>query len=768
MAPQLPNRWLSATASLIVYIFIVAELALGAGASRVPQELMEKARREGGVRVIVQLAVDAAGGSPHDNETLRAWRRGNIAEAQNSLRDGLRGLAHRVHHQFRDVPSIALELDSAGLQTLDSLQGLVSQVFEDKLERSFLAESAPLVQANPTWAGVSYDGSGTVVAILDTGVDKNHPFLGNVVAEACFSSNVASYPATSLCPGGATSSFAAGSALPCSLAGCYHGTHVAGIATGDGQNGAVAGFSGVAKGASVMAVQVFSRFDNASLCGSTVPCVLAFTSDIMAGLQRVYDLRSVHNFASVNMSLGGGGSTTFCDSDPRKPIIDLLRAANIATVIASGNNGFTNQISAPACISSAVSVGSTLDTSATVSSFSNSASFLSLLAPGELIFSSIPGGVYTNLRGTSMATPHVAGAFAILKQAMPALTVSQALAALQAGGLPVLDTRNGITKPRIRILDALLSLNGDAASPSLSIASHSNNQTVMSAAVTIAGTASDSGLGNNGISSVTVNGTPASGGSAVGSATANWSRLVTLNPGSNIITVIAKDNSASQNSRTVQINLNYQPADIVVPAAVTNLAAGSVTANSVLLSWSAPGDDGNSGTATSYDIRYRLSSIIDVNNWGAALQAVGEPAPLIAGSAQSFSLTGLSCGTTYFFALRSADEVPNLSAISNSPSATTLPCAASIQVTAPNGGEVWAVNSRPTIRWISSNLSGNVSIQLSRNGGSSWATITSSTANDGARTWQVSGPATTAARIRVCSVSTPALCDASNANFTIR
>lgn len=411
-----------------------------------------------------------------------------------------------------------------------------------------------------------------------------------------------------------------------------------------------------------------------------------------------------------------------------------------------------------------------------------------------------------------------------------------------------------------------LTVNVDTVSPSLSITSHSNNQTVTSSPVTIAGTASDAGLGNNGITSVTVNGVAASSGSAVGSATANWSQSVSLNPGANTITVIANDNSANQNSSTVQINLNYQPADTTAPAAVSNLAAGSATANSVLLSWTAPGDDGNSGTATSYDIRYGLAPIVEAN-WGAALQAMGEPVPLMAGSAQSFSLTGLSCGTTYFFALKSADEVPNLSAISNSPSAVTLPCpdtsapetgitsgpsgtiavnnvtftwtgtdnvtamanllfayrldpieasfsafgsatsrtysnlpngtytflvqardgannvdlspasqsftvnvppVASIQVTAPNGGEVWSSNSRRTIQWISSNVSGNVSIQLSRDGGASWTTITSSTANDGAHTWKLSKPVTTAARIRVCSVSNVGLCDTSDGNFAIQ
>src|SRR5207302_8581354 len=138
-----------------------------------------------------------------------------------------------------------------------------------------------------------------------------------------------------------------------------------------------------------------------------------------------------------------------------------LRAAKIATVVASGNNGFTNALSSPACISTAVSVGSTGDGSGdtpldNVSSFSNHATFLSLLAPGDLITSSVPGGGFDSFEGTSMATPHVAGAFAILKQASPTATVSQILGALQSTGASV--TRNSITKPRIRMLNALAEL----------------------------------------------------------------------------------------------------------------------------------------------------------------------------------------------------------------------------------------------------------------------------------------------------------------------
>ena len=160
---------------------------------------------------------------------------------------------------------------------------------------------------------------------------------------------------------------------------CSHGTHVAGIAAGKGTT-----FSGVAKDANIIAIQVFSRFDDPAQCGGSAPCVMSYTSDQILGLERVYALRNTYNIASANMSLSGGSSTAPCNTASQKPIIDSLRTAGIATVIASGNSGQTSSIGSPACIESAVSVGSTTDADA-VSSFTNSAYFLSLLAPGSSI-----------------------------------------------------------------------------------------------------------------------------------------------------------------------------------------------------------------------------------------------------------------------------------------------------------------------------------------------------------------------------------------------
>ncbi len=113
-------------------------------------------------------------------------------------------------------------------------------------------------------------------------------------------------------------------------------------------------------------------------------------------------------------------------------------------------------------------------------------------------------------------------------------------------------------------------------------------------------------------------------------------------------------------------------ADVTAPAAVTNLSLSGATANSIVLAWTAPGDDGAVGTAAAYDIRYSTSAIASDADFAAATQATGEPAPAVAGTSQTMTVTGLSAATTYYFVLKTQDAVPNVSIPSNSASLSTL------------------------------------------------------------------------------------------------
>jgi subtilisin family serine protease len=420
------------------------------------QELVEKVAVSSTLRVIVRLRIAY---SPVDEVrgTFEAQaQRAEVARLRTELLNNLIGYDPASARSFDHLPLVALTINSTGLAALQA-QPFVLDVQEDKINRQILAQSTAQIGATTAWAS-GYTGSGYTIAILDSGVDKTHQMLsGKIVSEACYSNAGGLGSGTSVCPGGVSSSTATGSGVHCvGASGCSHGTHVAGIAGGKTVTTSGVTFSGVARDANIIAVQVFTLFNGAANCSGAPTCIGAYDSDIIGGLNRVYALRSTYNISSANMSLGGGRYYSICDGaeSATKVAIDTLLAANIATVVASGNGGFKDSISAPACISTAVSVGATFDTSNTVTSFSNSASFLNLLAPGHSIQSAIPGSLYDTWNGTSMAAPHVAGAWALIRQKAPSYTVSQVLNTLISTGVQITDT-NTVTKPRINVNSAL-------------------------------------------------------------------------------------------------------------------------------------------------------------------------------------------------------------------------------------------------------------------------------------------------------------------------
>ncbi len=411
----------------------------------------------GSVRVIVGVDAPFEPAATPSSAAARS-QAGRIAAAQDALLADISASRPKASHKYSHVPYIFMEVNEAALTGLLA-SPRARTVYLDKAHRPTLDLSIPRIGAPSVWAS-GYTGSGITVAVIDTGVDKGHPFLsGSVVSEACYSSDDG-LNLQSLCPGGLTESTADGSAMPyagaCPAGACDHGTHVAGIIAGrPGVSGSIP-FGGVAPAAGIIAIQVFALD---SLYG-----VVAYDSDIIRGLERVYALSPSYTISSVNMSLGGGRyfDAGSCDAGegPTKAAIDQLRAAGIATVVSSGNDGYCGSMSAPGCISTAVSVGATTDADS-VAGYSNSATFVSLLAPGSSINSSVPGGTYESWDGTSMAAPHVTGAWALLKQATPGCPVDQILSALTSTGLSVTDSKCGtVTKQRINVSQALDLFNG--------------------------------------------------------------------------------------------------------------------------------------------------------------------------------------------------------------------------------------------------------------------------------------------------------------------
>ena len=412
--------------------------------------LIAKAVAEGVVRVIVELSLPMQPANDLSAAAAAEQARGlRAAQDRVAARVLGRSASDASVTRFETIPFVSLFVTAAEVQRLLQDPEVVS-VQEDVPFSPTLNQSIARINADDVWMA-GYAGVGTSVAIIDTGVDSTHPMLaGRVVSEACFSTQLTHYQIYSLCPGGAKVAIGPGTGANCtSAAGCIHGTHVAGIAAG-GQTSRLRG--GVARRAGIIAIQVFSRFENQEDCFELAPCLLAFNTDVLKGVERAYQISAHRRVAAVNLSLGGGYFYNFpCDlvQPALATVIKSLREAGVATVIASGNAGVNGGMTPPGCIGAAIAVGSTLDTEDELSAFSNHAAQVRLLAPGSNITSAVPGGGYQILNGTSMATPHVAGAFALLKDVYEDATVDDISAALECTGVPV--ERAGIIRPRIDV-----------------------------------------------------------------------------------------------------------------------------------------------------------------------------------------------------------------------------------------------------------------------------------------------------------------------------
>ena len=133
------------------------------------------------------------------------------------------------------------------------------------------------------------------------------------------------------------------------------------------------------------------------------------------------------------------------------------------------------------------------------------------------------------------------------------------------------------------------------------------------------------------------------------------------------------------------VTVTYSVSDTTAPSDVSTLAVGSPTTSTLAVSWTAPGDDASSGTATTYDLRYSTSAIT-AGNFSSATAVTGEPTPSVAGTSESMTVSGLSSNTLYYFALKTSDEVPNISAISNVPSGATSEAESTITVAEQGSG----------------------------------------------------------------------------------
>lgn len=447
-------------AFLMAGVLIVTSTAHSGAMTEIPRLVAEELAANGRARVVLELTVPVREEGRLAKAQI-AQQRARIAAAGDELLLSMPEGRARALHRYMTVPLLAVEVDEVGAAALASSR-LVGKMRADFHAHPALSSTVRIVGADRLHAqGV--DGQGWRVAIVDSGVEGSHPFLVQPVAEACFASQ-------GRCPNGGTRQEGLGAGSPCTgHDGCFHGTHVAGIALGASNS-----LVGVAPAAELVAVNVFS-VRTGSACGDAPsPCLGASVVDILAGLDWLVARADSLRLASVNLSLGGPyfSTTEACDAeDPgAKSLFEQLRSKGVLPVVSSGNGGRSDAVAWPGCLSNALSVGASDKTDRVATSFpfpasggSDSAKLLKLLAPGVDVFASTLNGGFGAATGTSMAAPHVAGALALLREVAPTSSAATLEAVLRGTGPFLLDPRNGFNRPRLAAFDAALMLQGARA-----------------------------------------------------------------------------------------------------------------------------------------------------------------------------------------------------------------------------------------------------------------------------------------------------------------
>lgn len=286
----------------------------------------------------------------------------------------------------------------------------VDKIWLDQKVHVSLEDSVPQTGAPQAWEA-GYDGTGTTVAVLDTGIDQGHPdFAGRIAASQNFTSEASVQD------------------------GHGHGTHVASTAAGSG-----AASQGLRKGVAPSAELVIGKVMDSKGSGAN--------SDIIAGMEWAAAQDGVD---VINMSIGGARSD---GTDPMSLALNTLTSEHgVLFVVSAGNDGpGASTLTYPATADAALTVGA-VDKEGNLASFSSRGPRLGdhgikpeITAPGVGIRAARARGTsmglpvddfYTSTSGTSMASPHVAGAVALLKQQHPGWGPATLKAALVNSAAP--------------------------------------------------------------------------------------------------------------------------------------------------------------------------------------------------------------------------------------------------------------------------------------------------------------------------------------------
>ena len=406
--------------------------------TKVDQEVVDKVQTEGKAKVIVVLKDEVE----KDYGVLSVTENVNVEDVKDDLN-------LEVEREFNIIKGFSVEIDSNELNELIE-DGRVKSIEYDRQFFALLSDSVPLINASLVHVlqsgNVNITGIGETVCVIDSGIDYNHEDLGG-----CFGDN-------------------------CKVIGGYdfvnndndpdddhgHGTHVAGIVAGDNET-----YKGVAPGAKLVAIKVLDSSGSGT------------TANIISGIDWCVTNANSYNISVISMSLGDNlNYTSYCDDDYSgfSSSINVAVANNIIVSVASGNDGNKTGISSPACIQNATSIASTTK-SDVISSFSNRASILDFLAPGEDIISAQLSSGFVSRSGTSMAAPHFAGVVALMRQFFnletgSSLNTDEVNSNLTEFGINITDTDGeGLVFPRIDIYNTINSMDNYSPRVDISLSS---------------------------------------------------------------------------------------------------------------------------------------------------------------------------------------------------------------------------------------------------------------------------------------------------------
>ncbi|SSV32615.1 S8 family peptidase [Acinetobacter nosocomialis] len=371
---------------------------------------------------------------PSESVATGLERRNYIAANKKNIQSRFnRGAGVQVLRDYNNLP-IAFYRISNKEALVDLLNDPnVKAVYPNRINQATTMESLPLIN-QPQANTKGFNGTGSSVAVLDTGVNYLHSDFGCTAVNSPSSTCRVVYAFDSAPDDG-------------SLDDNGHGSNVSAIV------------SKVATKTKIIGIDVFRS-------GS------AYDSDILAGINWAVNNAKTYNIKAINLSLGipGVKYKSECSNSSYATAFANARAAGVVPVVASGNDAFPDGISSPACVAGAVRVGAVYDSNIggvswgnpvkcsdpttaadKVACFSNGGSLVTLLAPGAMI----TAGGYT-MGGTSQATPHVAGAIALLRanSVTSTETIDQTINRLKTTGKPITDSRTGLVFPRIDLLAA--------------------------------------------------------------------------------------------------------------------------------------------------------------------------------------------------------------------------------------------------------------------------------------------------------------------------